>query len=159
MQRLILPAVLLTLSACGKPGNYPSLNPRPIEAKAAGLLTEPAPQSPAVQPATGAVIAKIDAALASAKRGDAAFRSSSANAQSAARIAGASGSESWITAQMAVSNLESARAPVKAALSDLDGLLRTTLAGPPSEDLPGLKRRSASLKRLMSNMLKRWTRC
>ena len=122
-----------------KAGNYPSLNPRPIEAKAAGLLTEPAPQAANVQPATADVSAKINAAMSAAQRGDAAFNAALAGARSAVRGAGASGSESWIAAQMAVSQLETSRAPVKASLSDLDSLLRAALAGPPSEDLPNVE--------------------
>lgn len=135
MQRLLIPALLLSLSACGKTGNYPSLNTRPIEAKAAGLLTESKQEVAAVAAANPAITAKVEAALSTARSGDAAFQAALPPAQSAVRGAGASGSESWISAQMAVSNMESARAPVKAALSDLDGLLRIALAGPPSEDL------------------------
>lgn len=139
MKRLILPALFLTLSACAQKGEYPSLNPRPIEAKASGLLAEPDAPAPVARPADPAVTAKVNAALASARAGEVAFNTALGAAQSAVRGAGASGSESWITAQMAVSSLEGARAPVKASLSDLDGLLRATLSGPPSEDLPAIE--------------------
>lgn len=139
MQRLIFLTVLLSLSACGKAGNFPTLNPRPIEAQAAGLLTEPAPKEGSVQPANPAVSANIEKALSAARSGDTAFKNVLAGARSAAQGAGASGSESWIVAQMAVSNLEATRAPVKASLSDLDGLLRAALDGPPSADLSNIQ--------------------
>lgn len=139
MKRLVIPALLLMLSACAKTSNYPSLNPRPIEAKAAGLLGESAPQAPAARPADPAVSARIDAALSAAHAGDSAFSTALDDTRSAVRVAGASGSESWIAAQMAVSNLESRRAPVKMALSDLDGLLREALAGAPGQDIPNIE--------------------
>lgn len=139
MKRLMIPALLLTLSACGTTGNYPSLNPRPIETKAAGLLGEPDIQAAPSAPASAATMTKIDAALSAARSADAAFQNALGSTQAAVRGAGSSGSESWIAAQMAVSALEGTRAPVKSSLSDLDGLLRAALAGPPSEDLANVE--------------------
>lgn len=139
MQRLIIPALLLSLSACGKAGQYPSLNPRPIEMKAAGLLTEPdAPATP-LAPATATVRDQIEVAVSAAIAGDAEFARAVGSARSAVGAAGASGSESWIAAQMSISALERTRAPVKGALSDLDAVLRSTLAGSPSEDLAAVQ--------------------
>ena len=135
MQRFLVAALLLSLSACGKPGSYPSLNPRPIETKATGLLTEPEAQATPLAPATASIREKIDAALSAAQAGDAEFARAVGSARSAVGAAGTSGSESWIAAQMTISALERTRAPVKGALSDLDAALRSTLAGPPSEDL------------------------
>jgi hypothetical protein len=42
MNRILLSALILSLTGCAEAGKYPTLNPRPIEAKAEGLLTEPA---------------------------------------------------------------------------------------------------------------------
>ena len=135
MHRLIIPALLLTLSGCAKAGGYPSLNPRPIEAKAADLLEEPSLASAQLAPATAEAKGKIEAALASAQTGRAEFDRALPATRATVARAGASGSESWIEAQTAISALERSRAPVKTALSDLDGLLRAALAGPPGEDL------------------------
>ncbi len=135
MQRLIVIALFLSLSACGKAGNYPSLNPRPIEAKASGLLTEPVADSVPLAPASPGVRATVDSAVNAAQAGDVEFNRALSSARSTAQGAGASGSESWIAAQMAISALERSRRPVKAAMSDLDGALRAVLSGPPSEDL------------------------
>ena len=135
MPRLLFLALLLPVAACAKPGTYPSLNPRPIETKAAGLLSEPESQPAPLAPATAAVQSKVDAAVASAQQGARDFGAALPAARAAASAAGASGSESWIAAQMAISALERTRTPVKGALSDLDALLRGALAGPPSEDL------------------------
>lgn len=134
-ERLIASLLFLLLPACGKVGGYPSLNPRPIETKAANLLAEPetAPLAPA--PATPAMRSRIEAALGNARNGEAEFDRALGATRSAVGAAGASGSESWIMAQLAISALERARAPVKVALADLDAVLRAALAGPPGEDL------------------------
>lgn len=135
MNRILLSALILSLTGCAEAGKYPSLNPRPIEAKAEGLLAEPtAPEAP-LAPATADALSKIDAALRLAEGGVSAFDAALPATRSAAKAAGASGSESWINAQMAVSALEQHRGPVKSALADLGELLRTTLSGPPGEDL------------------------
>ncbi len=135
MNRILLSALILSLTGCAAAGKYPSLNPRPIEAKAAGLLAEPTVPEAPLAPATAEALSKIDAALSLAEGGVSAFDAALPATRSAAKAAGASGSESWINAQMAVSALEQHRSPVKSALADLGELLRTTLSGPPGEDL------------------------
>ncbi len=135
MNRILLSALILSLTGCAEAGKYPTLNPRPIEAKAEGLLTEPAASEVPLAPATAEARSKIDAALGLAQGGANAFDAALPATRSAAAAAGASGTESWINAQMAVSALEQRRGPVKSALADLGELLRTTLSGPASEDL------------------------
>jgi hypothetical protein len=131
---LALPISALSLSACASKGSYPSLNPRPIEAQAAGLLTEPDAKSPVQAASDPAIVARIDAAVRSAQASEGDFSSALAAAKSAVATAGPMGSESWISGQMAVSALDKARGPVKTALAELDALLRQVLSGAPSED-------------------------
>ncbi len=135
MNRLLLSALVLSLAGCAGAGNYPTLNPRPIETKAEGLLAEPAAQPVPLAPANPETQTKIDAAIRLAQSGMTAFDAALSSTRTAADAAGASGSESWINAQMAVSALEQHRGPVKSALADLGDQLRATLSGPPSEDL------------------------
>jgi len=130
-----LPFSALSLSACAGKGTYPSLNPRPIEANAAGLLTEPEAKPPVLAPSDAAIAARIDAAVQLAQSSEAGFASALATAKGAVAAAGPMGSESWIAGEMAVSALDKARGPVKNALADLDAVLRQVLSGPPSEDL------------------------
>jgi hypothetical protein len=135
MNRILLSALFLTLAGCAGAGNYPTLNPRPIETKAEGLLAEPATPVAPLAPASQDTQSKIDAALRRAREGVSAFDAALPSTRTTAGAAGASGSESWINAQMAVSALEQHRGPVKSALADLGDLLRKILSGPPSEDL------------------------
>lgn len=131
---LALPFSALSLSACAGKGSYPSLNPRPIEAQAANLLTEPEAKPPVLVPSDAAIAARIDAAVRTAQASEGEFASALAAARSAVAAAGPMGSESWIAGQMAVSALDKTRGPVKNALADLDAVLRQVLTGAPSED-------------------------
>jgi hypothetical protein len=134
--KIILPlAALALLSACAGKGNYPSLNPRPIEAKAGALLAEPSSKEAAPLPSSPELARQIAAARSAVQANAPLFDAAIARAQALVDKAGASGSESWIAAQMEVSAAERTRAQIKSALADLDGLLRTLLSGPAGEDL------------------------
>jgi hypothetical protein len=135
MNRIFLSALILSLSGCAGAGTYPTLNPRPIETKAEGLLAEPAAPDAPQAPASPESQSKIAAALRVAQDGATAFDAALPAARAAAGTAGTGGSEGWIKAQMAVSALEQQRGPVKSALADLDDLLRKTLSGPSGTDL------------------------
>lgn len=123
------------VSACAGSGSFPSLNPRPIEAKAADLLNEPTPLPVVPAPSDPVIAQQIDAASQLAQASAAPYETAVARAERAVAAAGRAESESWIAAQMAVSNAEQARAGVKTALADLDSLLRRLIAAGPSEDL------------------------
>ena len=114
---------LLMLSAVagcadGRSG-YPSLAPRPIEREV--MRADPAPAAAPVEapPPATADIAQI---VAGAQIADAAFKAAVDKARpriEAARGA-AEGSEVWVEGQQAYSDAEAARAPVGAALVELD---------------------------------------
>lgn len=110
---------LLMAAACAPEGPYPSLAPRPIEKAMADSEELPAPA--AVSDDAG-LPARIAALTAQARRGEAEYQAALPDARSAAAGAGASGSDSWIVAQQALSRLEAARATTAAALVDLDAL-------------------------------------
>lgn len=126
---------LILLSACAAPGEFPSLNPRPIEAQAAGLLSEPAPKAALLGPSDPALVARIEAAQRAAIDSDAAFLPALERARLLVGAAGAAESESWIAAQMAISVAESHRAPVQTALRDLDAALSALRLVAPTEDI------------------------
>ena len=113
--------MLSAVSGCadGRSG-YPSLAPRPIEREVmrADPAAAEAPVAAPVPPAT-ADIAQI---VAGAQIADAAFKAAVDKARpriEAARGA-AEGSEVWVEGQQAYSDAEAARAPVGAALVELD---------------------------------------
>ena len=134
--KFLLPlASLCFLSACAGSGAYPSLNPRPIEAKTGALLAEPAPLAAGLAPSSPEMQRQIAAARDAARANGAVFDIAWAKAQPLVAKAGSAASESWIAAHMEVSAVERARGPVKAARADLDTLLRTLLSGPAGEDL------------------------
>ena len=143
-----LPLVALFLSACAGTGAFPSLNPRPIEAEATALLQEP--ELPAVppQPSDPKVMARIEAAAASALNSAAAFDAALADTDRLVTRAGPAQSDSWVLAHMSVSALEQRRYAVKSALADLDSLRRDLMTMPAGEDLGRLQERVAQIEAL-----------
>ena len=125
-------SLLMILSGCAAKGDFPSLALRPIEAKATGLLADPATKPQAAAPSDPALVARIGAARQAAMGSMPAFDGALATAQKAVTNAGAAQSESWIAAQMALSAAERTRDPVKNALADLDSILRTLMTERPS---------------------------
>ena len=122
---------LVALSGCTQQGDFPSLAPRPVERAMAESEEEPA-----VRPAPDdpQLPARVAAFVEAGRRGQAAFEATLPAARAAVGRAGASGSDSWIEAQQAISRLETTRATVANALSELDayatGQARTRPLGP-----------------------------
>jgi hypothetical protein len=115
-----------TLAACStSQGTAPSLAPRAAEA-----IDPRVPVNNPVRygPVTAGLAAHLAALLEQAQSGNAAFNDAAASAERAASAAGPPKSESWITAQQALSAAQSARGPTTRALSDIDGLGSTALA-------------------------------
>ena len=119
--RRLLAALALMLSGCASaPQNYPSLAKRPIESAPVADLAPP----PAPQPADAALSAQIARYAEQADKGASAFDAAYAKADrlvGAARTAGVS-SDAWVSAQVAISALASARNDSVSALASLDTL-------------------------------------
>ncbi len=114
----LIPA--LALAACSTTtANEPSLAPRAAEAIDPRLPVTAEPSNETVDPATASRIADL---LASARTGAAAFDAAEPRVRALASRAGAAQSESWIAAQLGLSELGRHRAPGVAAASDLDEL-------------------------------------
>ena len=127
-----LAAATLSLSGCATSGSFPSLAPRPIEQAAAA---QP-PTTPVVviAPSDPARVARVRVLVEKAQAGVPDFNSALALASQAVGGGKATGSDGWITAQVAVSRLERMREPVGTVLSELTTEQRTLLMGPESED-------------------------
>jgi hypothetical protein len=121
----------IALAGCSDERGYPSLAPRAVEQQATNEAEAPAP----ALPRDPALEAEVDVFVAQTAKGDADFASAAEKACTAvARGADApAGSEAWLSAQQALSALESARAPVLAAAAALDRLTieRGTAEGSP----------------------------
>jgi hypothetical protein len=122
---LSLAAACLLLGACASDdGNYPSLAKRPAERVIATWPPAPPPPPPAPPPLDPATASRIDHLLSEVRTADARFHGKVARARTlvAAARRAPTGSESWVVATMAVSELEAARARAMLAMSELDSL-------------------------------------
>jgi hypothetical protein len=123
-------ALLLTAALAGcadRSTGYPSLAPRPIEQLSLAEPDRPAPPPVAADPAT---VARYQPLVAQARTADADFRRVLEDERGAlARGNGASqGSDAWLAAQVSLSRIETARAPVAKALADLDAARSGTIS-------------------------------
>ena len=114
-------AGLLALAGCNERSGYPSLAQRPIERPAA------APAAAAAAPVTADTARDTLATKLAeqAVQGDAAFTTAAGGAcrTIAAGVHASAGSEAWVSAQQALSALDAARGPVRAAAAEIDKLL------------------------------------
>ena len=137
--RLFLLLSTIAMSACSAGGPYPSLRPRAAEAidpriQPVGPIND--------RPATPALTAQLSALVGQARAGEAAFGPAAAEAERLAAVAGASQSESWIAAQVALSAAIAARKPTALAQADVDALGATALqthGGIAPNDLDAIK--------------------
>jgi len=136
-----LPLLTLTLLIGGCTGadtaHYPSLLPRPIEARSDA---EPAPPPPVAAVADPALDAKLAGYAASLDKTDKAFAPAADRAEAAARVAqgGAVGSDHWLDAQTALAELDTYRSDLSAMLTDIEQLaIDRAAAGQP--DYPALE--------------------
>ena len=119
----LLPIVLLC--ACSSPGGpYPSLQPRAAEAVDPRV---PATRPMNDRPVTPALTARLAGLVDQARSGDAAFASAASDAERLAAGAGAPQSESWITAQEALTAAIAARKATAQALGDIDEIAAIAL--------------------------------
>ncbi|WP_454883850.1 hypothetical protein [Sphingomonas oryzagri] len=119
--RTILASALVVATAgCAGPSEpYPSLAPRPIEQIS---MAEPNRLDPPVAAADPAAMERYAPLIAQAKSADADFR----RVLEEERLAlahgrgAAEGSDAWLSAQVSLSRIETARGPVAKELADLD---------------------------------------
>lgn len=121
--RLFSIALLLStgLSACADTRTgYPSLAQRPVEREV--MQADAAPPVPAATPAPLPASADIVQIVTSARTADAAFRAAIEKGRRTIETGrtAAEGSETWVSAQQAYSDVDVARMPVADALAELD---------------------------------------
>ena len=147
--RIFAPLLTLVLIGCGaSSATEPSLARRPAEAIDPRLKIASEPTFGPVDPALAARLTQL---IDAGKAGGQTFDAQVGQAQRLAGAAGAAQSESWISAQQAISGLEGARAQTTRALSDIDaiGAMRIQSgAGLTAADLRAVESASGELRAL-----------
>jgi hypothetical protein len=100
------------------------------------------------RPVRPALASKLAELVAQARAGDAAFGPAAVQAERLAAAAGTRQSESWVTAQVALSAATAARGPTETALGDIDALgaeLLQAQGGIAPNDLAAIKNAGAEV--------------
>ena len=107
------------LAACAPAGSFPSLAMRPEER----LVSVGEPRRPTVEaPADAGLRQRAAALLSEGRAGQSQFDADLPAAERATRNPGRMGSDSWVSAQQALSRLEASRSQTTTALAALDQL-------------------------------------
>ncbi len=117
---------LALLAAC----SHGSLNPPSLAPRAAEAIDPRLPVERALveRPVSAGLRDRLASLLAQARAGEAAYRAALGPAERAAAAAGPARSESWVSAQQALSVLEAARAATPKALGDIDAIAGEAVA-------------------------------
>ena len=142
-------AAALALGGCVAQDGFPSLAPRAAELDRS---MEP-PVRPPVEIADDPALRNRVAELArQAEAGSRAFDAAYGPAEAAVRAAGAALSESWVDAQLRLSQLEGSRNDTTRALGDLDRLALDRAGQPTSEaDFAAIQAAIASAERIVAD--------
>jgi len=119
---LVLSLFVLTAGCTETPGLYPSLSKRAIESRPDAEPEAPAPAPAKPDAALDAQVKALNDRLAQADSG---FSEAAARTERAARAPGSQsiGSDSWVGAQTALSDLESQRGDTLSVLTDFERLV------------------------------------
>ena len=126
--RVLAIAAAVLLAGCTTEGPFPSLALRPDERL---TIDEPVREAPQIAD-DSALRVRINALLAEARVGNAEFERDYGAAAQAASRAGAQGSDSWMSAQQAISRVEAARGRSSSAAAELHQLAVTRADQPTS---------------------------
>ncbi len=136
--RLIVPTTLLMLAGCAGSAEYPSLAIRDVE-RVQGSAT-PAPDAadaiPALPPASADLTTRLAGLVETARQSHTRFQSRQAATERAVAAAGATASDSWSSAQVALSDLQTSRSGALTALAELDQLYVDERAAHPEQVSP-----------------------
>lgn len=136
--RLIVPTTLLMLAGCAGSAEYPSLAIRDVE-RVQGSAS-PAPDAadaiPALPPASADLTTRLAGLVETARQSHTRFQSRQAATERAVAAAGATASESWSSAQVALSDLQTSRSGALTALAELDQLYVDERAAHPEQVSP-----------------------
>ncbi|MEE4453778.1 hypothetical protein [Novosphingobium resinovorum] len=137
--RLLALLLPIGIAACSAGGTYPSLAIRDVErpsGSAAAAQGEAQAPLPALPPASADLVTRLAGLVKVAQEADGRFQSNRPAAERAVGSAGATGSDSWSTASVALARLESSRSSAMAALAELDVLYADARDKAPVEESP-----------------------
>lgn len=140
--RFAIVMLLLATCACSTNGRYPSLAMRDVERVRATAQPAPGDGATPVQtlpPASADLTTRLDGLVAAAREADQRFQSQRGPAERAVVAAGATGSDSWSSASVALASLEATRSQAMIVLGDLDVLYSNARDAVPTEESPTAK--------------------
>ncbi len=136
--RLIVPTTLLMLAGCAGSAEYPSLAIRDVERVqgSASPVPDAADAIPALPPASADLTTRLAGLVETARQSHTRFQSRQAATERAVAAAGATASDSWSSAQVALSDLQTSRSGALTALAELDQLYVDERAAHPEQVSP-----------------------
>lgn len=140
--RLLTAMLPMLAAACSTAGSYPSLALRDFEwnsRRAAPAAAESAPPAPVLPPASADLVTRLDGLVRMAHEANQRFEADRPATERALATAGATGSDSWSRASVALAELESSRSQAMVAFAELDTLYVDARSGGPVEESPRTK--------------------
>ncbi len=148
----LLPLFLAAgLAACSSAGQYPSLAYRPVE-RATPVAPDPSATVAPLPPPSADLTTRIDGIVTTAQQADSAFAAKRAGTERAVSAAGSKGSDSWLSAQVAVSTLQTSRDPAIAALAELDTMYAAARDESPNQESPSAQRIGAAREKVQAQV-------
>lgn len=145
--RLLIAVLPFLAAACSTAANYPSLALRDVErgsGQAMPVAGEAATPAPALPPAGADLATRLDGLVAAARAADQQFQTNRPAAERAVATAGATTSDSWSSASVALAELEASRSQAMVALAELDTLYVDARSAGPAEETPNARAISAA---------------
>lgn len=139
------------LAACSSAGTYPSLAYRPVE-RVTPVAPDPSATVAPLPPPSADLTTRIAGILTTAEQADGAFTAKRPAAERAVSSAGSRGSDSWLTAQVAVSTLQASRDPAIAALAELDTMFAAARDAAPDQESPSAQSISAARDKVQTQV-------
>ena len=155
--KFVAPVLALAVTACAATtAGEPSLARRPAEAIDPRLpVTNPI----ATDPADPALVQRVGELVGQARAAASAFNEAEPRVRALAAAAGPAQGESWITAQLALSDLQRLRGPAVAAAADLDAMRSVQAQSgtlPLASDLALVEQAAAELRDINAALSERY---
>jgi hypothetical protein len=131
-------AAAVLLQGCAASSDYPSLAVRPVErVEGSGTpATDTADAIPTLPPASADLTARLSGLVDVARKAHTSFEAKQSATERAVAASGARESDSWTSAEVALSDLQTSRSAALTALAELDQLYVDERAAHPEQVSP-----------------------